>query len=53
MHCHPLAGVWARPLRADLLLAPGDLLCVHDAGAYGASMASRYNGMPLPAEVLV
>lgn len=34
-------------------LAPGDLLCVHDTGAYGASMASNYNGFPLPAEVVV
>lgn len=28
----------------------GDLLVVHDAGAYGATMASHYNSMPLPAE---
>ncbi|HKK28561.1 MAG TPA: diaminopimelate decarboxylase [Gemmatimonadota bacterium] len=32
---------------------PGDLLAVHTAGAYGFSMASRYNSRPLPAEVLV
>jgi diaminopimelate decarboxylase len=32
---------------------PGDLLCIHDAGAYGASMSSNYNSQPLPAEVLV
>jgi diaminopimelate decarboxylase len=31
----------------------GDLLCVFTAGAYGMSMASRYNSHPLPAEVLV
>jgi diaminopimelate decarboxylase len=31
----------------------GDLLCVHDAGAYGASMSSNYNSRPLAAEVLV
>ena len=31
----------------------GDLLLVHDAGAYGASMSSTYNGHPLAAEVLV
>ena len=30
-----------------------DLLVVHDAGAYGASMASNYNRHPLPAEVMV
>ncbi len=35
------------PLRA------GDLLAVFTAGAYGMSMASRYNAHPLPAEVLV
>jgi len=32
---------------------PGDLLAVLDAGAYGFSMASNYNGRPRPAEVLV
>lgn len=31
----------------------GDLLAVHDVGAYGFVMASRYNARPLPAEVLV
>ncbi len=31
----------------------GDLIAIHDAGAYGMSMASTYNSMPLPAEVLV
>ena len=31
----------------------GDLLAVHTAGAYGHAMASRYNGRPLPGEVLV
>ncbi len=34
-------------------LAAGDLLCVHDAGAYGMAMASNYNSQPFPAEVLV
>ena len=34
-------------------LARGDLLAVYTAGAYGMSMASRYNSSPLPAEVLV
>lgn len=32
---------------------PGALLVVHTAGAYGAAMASRYNGRPFAAEVLV
>lgn len=34
-------------------LEVGDLLGLHDAGAYAASMASTYNGQPLAAEVLV
>jgi diaminopimelate decarboxylase len=32
---------------------PGQLLCVHAAGAYGAVMASTYNARPLIPEVLV
>lgn len=32
---------------------PGELLAILDAGAYGFSMASEYNGHPRPAEVLV
>ncbi len=31
----------------------GDVLAFLDAGAYGFSMASQYNGQPRPAEVLV
>ena len=31
----------------------GDLVCIHDAGAYAASMASNYNSQPFAAEVLV
>jgi diaminopimelate decarboxylase len=31
----------------------GDLLVVHDTGAYGASMSSNYNTRPLIVEVLV
>jgi diaminopimelate decarboxylase len=31
----------------------GDLLVLHDAGAYGASMSSGYNSRPLAPEVLV
>jgi diaminopimelate decarboxylase len=33
--------------------APGELLMITAAGAYGASMASNYNSRPLIAEVLV
>lgn len=39
--------------RAMPPVARGDLLAVFTAGAYGMSMASRYNSVPLPAEVLV
>jgi diaminopimelate decarboxylase len=31
----------------------GDVIVVENAGAYGYAMASSYNSMPLPAEVLV
>jgi diaminopimelate decarboxylase len=31
----------------------GDLACIHDAGAYGASMASNYNSQPFAAEVMI
>ena len=31
----------------------GDLLVIHDAGAYGASMSSNYNSRPLLPEVLM
>ncbi len=33
--------------------AVGDLLALHDAGAYGMAMASTYNTRPLPAEVVI
>ena len=31
----------------------GDVIAILNAGAYGFTMASRYNSRPLPAEVLV
>ena len=34
-------------------LEVGDLIAIHDTGAYGSAMASNYNRRPLPAEVLV
>lgn len=37
----------------NLAVLPGDALAVMDAGAYGASMASRYNSRLLPMEYLV
>ena len=39
----------ARPL----VLAPGDLLAVQSAGAYGFVMSSNYNTRPRAAEVMV
>ncbi len=37
----------------ELAIAPGDLLAVRSAGAYGFVMASNYNSRPRPAEVMV
>jgi diaminopimelate decarboxylase len=34
-------------------LAPGELVAFLDAGAYGMTMASTYNGQPRPAEIVV
>jgi len=34
-------------------LEPGELVCIHDTGAYGASMASSYNSQPRAPEILV
>jgi diaminopimelate decarboxylase len=39
--------------RRALQLAPGDLLAVRSAGAYGFTMSSNYNSRPRAAEVLV
>lgn len=36
-----------------LAVAPGDLLAVMSAGAYGMTMSSNYNSRPRPAEVIV
>jgi len=37
----------------SLAIAPGDLLAVRTAGAYGFSMSSTYNSRPRAAEILV
>ena len=42
--------VLTRPLPAATV---GDLVVLHDTGAYGASMSSNYNTRPLIAEVMV
>ena len=41
---------WDRKLNE---VREGDVLCLHNAGAYGYSMASNYNSRYRPAEVLV
>ncbi len=45
------ADILARA-RALSPFAPGDLIAIRGAGAYGFAMASSYNGRPRPAEVL-
>ena len=37
----------------ELAVREGDWIAVCDAGAYGASMASRYNSRMLPMEVMI
>ena len=37
----------------SLAVAPGDLLAIMSAGAYGMTMSSNYNSRPRPAEVMV
>ena len=34
-------------------LATGDLMAIHDVGAYGSAMSSNYNSRPLAAELLL
>ncbi|HXF46034.1 MAG TPA: diaminopimelate decarboxylase [Burkholderiaceae bacterium] len=46
------SGDWLARDR-ELALAPGDLLAVRGAGAYGMSMASNYNSRGRAAEVMV
>ena len=37
----------------ELILAEGDYLCVHSAGAYGFSMASNYNSRGRAVEIMI
>lgn len=46
------SDVFAKSREIDKV-ATGDLLVLHSAGAYGATMASMYNSRPLVPEVLV
>ncbi|MFT4061151.1 MAG: diaminopimelate decarboxylase [Edaphocola sp.] len=48
--CETDTFAWDRPLPE---VREGDVLCFHNAGAYGIMMASNYNSRPRPAEVLV
>ncbi|WP_118975348.1 diaminopimelate decarboxylase [Taibaiella koreensis] len=48
--CETDTFAWDRPLKE---VREGDLLCFHNAGAYGFMMASNYNSRLRPAEVLV
>jgi diaminopimelate decarboxylase len=34
-------------------LRRGDLVVIRDAGGYGASLSSTYNGRPRPAQVIL
>ncbi len=36
-----------------LAIKPGNLLCIHSAGAYGFTMSSNYNSRPRPPEIMV
>jgi diaminopimelate decarboxylase len=40
-------------LDRELAVAPGDLVAILAAGAYGMAMSSNYNSRPRPCEVLV
>lgn len=44
--------VFARERKLPKMI-PGDVLAILNAGAYGYTMASNYNGRPRPPEVLV
>jgi diaminopimelate decarboxylase len=48
--CETDTFAWDRPLPE---VREGDVLCFHNAGAYGFMMASNYNSRVRPAEVLV
>ena len=57
-HCYDVVGPICETgdfLGKDrtLSIAPGDLLAVRSAGAYGFAMASNYNSRPRVAEVMV
>ena len=47
------SDTFATDLSIDANLTYGDLLLIHQAGAYGYAMASTYNQRPKPAEILL
>ena len=48
--CESTDALGAHPLPA---LHRGDVVAIRDAGAYGASLSSRYNGRPRPPQVVL
>ncbi len=48
--CETDTFAWDRPIHE---VRDGDVLAIHNAGAYAFSMASQYNSRPRPAEVMI
>ncbi len=48
--CETDTFAYKRPLNE---VRQGDILCLFNAGAYGYTMSSNYNGRPKPAEILI
>ncbi len=48
--CETDTFAYKRPLNE---VRQGDILCLFNAGAYGYTMSSHYNGRPKPAEILI
>ena len=48
--CETDTFAYKRPLNE---VRQGDILCLFNAGAYGYTMSSNYNGRPRPAEILI
>ncbi len=47
------SDVFAQRVKLPFTTAPGDVMLIADAGAYGFSMASRYNQRALPCEDII
>jgi diaminopimelate decarboxylase len=48
--CETDTFAWDRKLHE---VREGDILAIHNAGAYGYTMSNNYNTRPRPAEVLI